>query len=281
MTVNTERLLRVLLDLAQRYAPHLLGVDWAKPGEASRLLPELAGKLAGYNLLVMIGNVPPHLNGDLHAYVRTWVENYVRLYDTLSTALFPSFTKISAYYGDDEQNPVIVVLSGAATPVVEALARYITPYIAARQGVAVSDMELIGLIDMVLEALEANDLPREDYRQLRDAAIIQVRQLLAAPLRQERLTEPAPNLLLHTTAVTDEGFAATPEVETPRQATAPMPAPPPAPPSLPEMDHLPPQSDTGAHPPMENTLSNTPVPPLRKEPRGERKRPLPFLWEIE
>ncbi|MCZ2096157.1 MAG: hypothetical protein LC121_07810 [Anaerolineae bacterium] len=60
-----------------------------------------------------------------------------------------------------------------------------------RQATRPLEVEVVGMMDMILEELEATDLPRDDYRRLRDDGAAMLRQLLDAPVRQLPLTPPA------------------------------------------------------------------------------------------
>ncbi len=203
------RLDAALNRLTRQYAPQAAALPQSPADRAAAL--------AGHNLLVMIGAPPA---ADVEAAVNRWVESYVNLYDLLTRRLFPSFTRIKAFYADAEQPPIVVV-QGAATPVLVVLARYVTPYVAARQLDSPSDLELFGLTDLLLEALEAGDLPRDEYRNLRDDGAAQLRRILAAPVRQRALTAPHPQLAATFASIPLDGFM-------------PDPAAPAAPTSLPE-----------------------------------------------
>jgi hypothetical protein len=186
--LNT-RLEHTLVKLARRYAPALVPATWRKPGDYPRPLSELAAALANYNLLVMTGDVPA-LVTDYGTQVSRWVEGYARLYDLLARTLFPSFAQVSAHYADEDVPPIVIMI-GTATPVIVMLARYIAPYIVARQNSdSVSEFELHGVMDLVLEELEAGDLPREEYRQLRDDGAALLRQMLGATVIQRRVAKP-------------------------------------------------------------------------------------------
>jgi hypothetical protein len=116
------------------------------------------------------------------------VNGYVHLYDLLSGRLFPSFTQWSVEHADDGW-PAVVVMYGAATPVVGVLAGFVAPYVAARQSEpAVSEIELLGLMNILLEELEAGDLPGEEYRRLCVEGAVLLRRLLTAPVRHHPLT---------------------------------------------------------------------------------------------
>jgi len=278
--MDNARLERVLMRLARRYAQPLVTPGWEAPGDYPGRLPDLATALAGYDLFVTA--CTPPTGTDTSAAVTPWVESYVRLYDVLTRAVFPSYRQIDAYYGDYEEPP-IVVIKGEATPVIMMLAGFIAPYIAARQGLAsVTDFELVGLMELVLDELEAGDLPREALRQLRDEAAQQVRQLLNSPVRQLRLTAPKP-ALARSFDIADTGeIAAAPPLQ-PAPTSAPevpelgLPAATPPPPDmLPELDAL------GAPPtiPEESRPFGASIPIFfESKPRGRRPPPVPDLPE--
>jgi hypothetical protein len=181
--IDSARLERNLIAAARRYAPTLIPAGWQKSGDYSGSLPNLARALATYNVLVMAGDAP-------QSAVKGWTDGYQGLYRILSEALFPSFMKISAFYLDQEQ-PLLVALYGEATPVMVTLAGYVTPYIVARQGTRPLEVELFGMMDMILEELEATDLPRDEYRRLRDSGAGLLRELLNSGVQQFALTPPA------------------------------------------------------------------------------------------
>lgn len=185
-----ERLERALISIARRSAPSLVPSGWRQSGDYPRPLSELAGALAAHNVLVLIGDLPPELSHQAAVHYKDWADRYVQLYTLLCEALFPSFARVSAYYADQDWPPVVVVY-GAATPAIVALAEYIAPYVVARQYKQPSDVEMRGLIDTVLDELEAGDLPRERYRALRDEGVAVLRQLLSTQVRQLPLTPPA------------------------------------------------------------------------------------------
>lgn len=185
-----ERLERALITIARRSAPSLIPPGWQQPGDYGRPLSELAGALAAHNVLVIIGDLPPELAHQAAVHFKDWADCYVQFYTRLCQTLFPSFTQINAYYADQEWPPV-VVLYGAATPLIVVLAEYVAPFVAARQERPASDVELRGLLDTILDELEAGDLPRDEYRRLLDEGVGVLKQLLAAQVRQLPLTPPA------------------------------------------------------------------------------------------
>ncbi len=182
--MNDPRLDKILTRLAQRHAPDLL-----RQLPADERLPVLARRLASHNLLVLMGEVTqPVIAPDTIMRVQTWADGYIRLYSLLAHHLFPSFTHISAQYADDKL-PVVIVIKGAATPLMHVLAGYVSPFIALRQRQpTVSEVELLGLMDTVLDELEAADLAREEYKSLRVDGAAVLKDMLRAPVRQLLLT---------------------------------------------------------------------------------------------
>ena len=185
-----ERLEHALIAVARRSAPSLVPSSWRQPGDYPRPLSELAGALAANNVLVLIGDLAPELSHQAAVHFKDWADGYVELYIQLCETLFPSFTQVNAYYADQEWPPVVVVY-GAATPVIVALGEYVAPYVVARQRQNPSDVEMRGLMDTLLDELEADDLPRDEYRRLRDEGVALLKQLLSTQVHQFPLTPSA------------------------------------------------------------------------------------------
>lgn len=273
------RLEITLLTIARRYAPPLVPPGWQRPGDYPAPLPELARALASYNVLVLLGDLPNELTHQAGDHFKQWAEAYKRFYSLLCDQLFPSFTQINAFYADQDWPP-IVALQGAATPVIVAMAGYVAPFIAARQtGGRVSDVELVGLMDVILDDLEAGDLPRAAYRQLRDDGAAQIKTLLASPVRQLPLTPRARPLFGEDEAPPPlplpEDLPTAATLVPDETLTAPRPTAPP-PPDLPEAP--PPSSlpEQGAAP---TAPSELPVPFDLTARHTPRKPPVPDLPE--
>lgn len=189
-----ERLERTLIDLARRYAPQLAPLQWSRPGDYPRPLPELARLLAAHGALPLLGDVPVPYTNEASVHLKLWVDTYTRIYTVLTGALFPSYTQASAHYADNDWPP-LVVLVGSAAPVLSSMGAYIAPFVAVRQGgAAASEVELRGLVDLLLDTLEAADLPRDQYTRLRGELVSLVKDLLALHVRQMPLTPPAHDL---------------------------------------------------------------------------------------
>jgi hypothetical protein len=179
--IDSSRLERNLIAVARRYAPGL-AAGWQQPGDYSGALGDLAQALAGYNVLVMLGDPGA-------ATVKAWTDSYLGFYALLTETLFPSFARVSAFYVD-QTPPLIVAVYGEATPVITSLAGFVVPYVVARQGTRPAEVELYGMMDMILEELEATDVSRDEYRQLREGGAAYLRGLLEGEVRQLPLTPP-------------------------------------------------------------------------------------------
>jgi hypothetical protein len=183
------RLERTLIAIARRYAPPLVPETWRSAGDYRGSLPALARALASYNVLVLLGDLPDALAHQASVQFKAWADAYIALYTRLSETLFPSYTQASAYYADQDWPPIVIIY-GAATPVIVVLAGYVAPYAAARHGTVPADVELLGMADEMLDALEADDLPRAEYRRLRADLVEALRGLLALKVRPIALTRP-------------------------------------------------------------------------------------------
>jgi hypothetical protein len=228
--MTDPRLEQILTKLAMRHAPELL--RQLPPGKSERL-PVLARQLASYNLLVLMGQVSqPVISPDTIMRVQMWADGYIRLYSLLAHHLFPSFSHISAQYADDKL-PVVIVIKGAATPIMHVLAGFAAPYIAQRQSQpTVSEVELLGLMDTMLDELEATDLPREEYKTLRTDGAAMLKDMLRAPVRQLALTPFDRSLFSDIPQPSPQPPSTLPETGTlpempPRREEALKPAPPP------------------------------------------------------
>ncbi len=223
--IDNSRLETNLIHVARRYAPALIPAGWQKPGDYSGALPDLARALATYNVLVLAGDVPA-------TGVKAWTDGYTDFYALLTGALFPSYTRVSAFYLD-QAAPPLVAIYGEATPVITVLAGFAAPYVVARQGTRPSEVEVLGMMDMILEELEATDLPRGDYRRLRDSGATYLRALLGIQGRQFPLT-PAARPIFAEMAVAPANTPAKPAPPPPTDLPETTTAAPPIPDSMPE-----------------------------------------------
>ena len=253
--INSARLETNLIHVARRYAPTLIPAGWQKPGDYTGALPDLARALATYNVLVLAGDVPA-------TAIKAWTDGYSDFYALLAGALFPSYTRVSAFYLD-QAVPPLVALYGECTPVITVLAGFVAPYVVARQGTRPLEVEVLGMMDMILEELEATDLPRGDYRRLRDSGAAYLRALLEGAGRQFPLTPATRPIFAEMTAAANVPAqpAPPPPEDLPETASA---APPPIPDSMPEQ--------LTAQPP--STLPEAPAaPPTEPEPAPRKFDP--------
>lgn len=186
-----RRLEQLLLALAQQYAPQLVK-SWNRDGDFAKRLPVWVRQLANYNILVIMGDFPyslQTLGQDMNAYIQAWVNGYGEFYHLLARALFPSYAHLTAHYTDDKW-PLVIYMQGAATPVIQKMAGFVAPYIVQRQmDSIVYEAELVGLMDLILDELEAGSLPRDTYKALRAEGIALLKQMLAANIRQLPMAE--------------------------------------------------------------------------------------------
>lgn len=178
------RLKLVLTNFARQYAPPLLAVFGDPHLSEQDHLGRIARGLAAYHLLVLVTDVVPSAQITPTRALQEWVNSYRALYNVLASNLFPSYRITQIYYTDPEL-PSIVVIYGQSVPLMHVLAGYIVPYVAARHArPGASEAELWGLMDIVLNQLAADDLPRREYNRVRAEAATIIKRLLALPLRQ-------------------------------------------------------------------------------------------------
>ena len=181
----------VLVALTEQYAQPLLSM-WDRRGSFDERLPRLARGLASYNILVLMADQPYSLQNiqqNIGMVIQDWANNYVELYRRLCRDLFPSFSQVSLHATDDRW-PIIVYLRGTATPVIQRMAGFVAPYIVQKQfSPTLSEVELMGLMDLILDELEAGNLAREVYKQLRNDSVEILKKMLATPVHQLSVTE--------------------------------------------------------------------------------------------
>ncbi|MBZ0283921.1 MAG: hypothetical protein K8L97_24495 [Anaerolineae bacterium] len=185
-----KRVEEILVMLAQRYAPQVLQT-WDRSGDYTDRIPRLARALANYHILVIMGDFPYSLqnaNRDVNTLINDWVNMFGEFYGLLARRLFPSYLNVRAHYVDDKW-PVLIYIKGDAAPITQMIAGYLVPYIEARQmSPLVSEAEIIGLMDLILEELDGSIL-RDEYRTVRAEGVNIIRKMLAAQIRQLSLTE--------------------------------------------------------------------------------------------
>lgn len=182
----TARLERILTKLVQQNAPNLTLPSIPDP---ITRLQTTARRLASYDIVVIAGILPPDVGTMRELHVNDWMQGYGTMYHVLALGLFPAFAQITAHYADNNDPPV-VFLRGQSTPIMEVLAGYIVPYVGLRQPHlhAVSDLELSGFMDLILNELEAADLDPGAYYALRQNGVQTLRMVLRSSVRTVSLT---------------------------------------------------------------------------------------------
>jgi len=220
----------ILVALTQQYAQPLLPM-WDRRGTFDERLPRLARGLASYNILVLMADQPYSLQSiqqNVGSLIQEWANHYVSLYRRICQDLFPSFNQVSVH-PTDHRWPVIIYLQGTATPVIQRMAGFVAPYIVERQfSPTISEIELMGLMDLILDELEAGNLAREVYKQLRNDCIEILKQLLATPVHQLALTEFDRAIFTDSQRLVPVRVEPPPSIpETPPTILPPITAPPP------------------------------------------------------
>jgi hypothetical protein len=157
-----------------------------------------AARLVDEGVLVLVGDLHPSHRGQRNLHVQQWVNAYAELYYLLNFGLFDTTDEPTAYVADNKY-PLIVVFKAQTLVVMRVLADLIIPYIALRQADGkASRAELRGMIEMMLEELEASTLPMEKYSHIRDRGIILLDTLLKSEIRQVALTNFSRQFLIDT-----------------------------------------------------------------------------------
>src|SRR5215468_828367 len=118
---------------------------------------------------------------------------------------------------------------------------------------------MLGMMDMILEEIEATDLARDEYRRLRDSGAIVLRQLLAAGVRQMPVTPPTRAMIF------DEMSAQRPTPPPPPPQPQTQQTAPPPPTDLPEPPPVAPPPDD-----LPEYLPPPPVTPPADQPPARR-----------
>lgn len=177
------RLNGILTSLAQNYAYHLLQKAPAKVDDVR--VRYLADSLANNGFLIIVADIPEN---SFDVLMRVWINNYNRLYNVISSMLFPMYTSINIGTAD-AMRPPVVVIQGESTAVIQVMAGYIVPYVAMRQHTnTISDAEIIGLMTYILADLEADELPRRQYDELSRQCAQIIRDLIRLPIEHYSLT---------------------------------------------------------------------------------------------
>lgn len=186
---DKDRLEQILTRFAQQHAPQILMRGWPGMDDPKWRHAGLARRLAAYNILVLIGAPDTTSIHEAAPAVQKWVNGYASFYNMLTQNIYPSLTTINAEYADGGM-PVIIAMRGEASQVMEVMAGYLCPYVVKRQyRPTISDVEIKGLMDMMLDEAGGEKLSREQFKTLsRSGMDIIKKMLLNPPLRQLPLT---------------------------------------------------------------------------------------------
>ena len=183
------RLERIVDKLTERYAPALLSDAGLQ--RTSGMITQLqykARQLAKHDIVVITGTLAGDLIPLKDLHIQDWVQCHYLLYHTLARTLFPSYLSFDARYAD-RRLPPIIVLRGEATPVMDVLAGFVVPYISLRQNSsATNDEEHALLMDAILDALAADDLPEDTCALLKMRCIDLLNRLLNTSIKHVALT---------------------------------------------------------------------------------------------
>jgi hypothetical protein len=176
------RLEQIILSLVKQHAPQLLGGAESLGATREERLERLCRRLANHGILVLAVEVVGMSGNPALVQTQNWVSGVARLYSTLVRRLFPSYARIDTQYIDGDM-PAVITIMGDSNILMQKMAGFVLPYLALRQTQVISEAELRGLVDIVLEELEANDLPRTDYQTLRAECVTMLQRLLSSPMR--------------------------------------------------------------------------------------------------
>lgn len=251
--MQNPRLDQLITALARDHAPHLLS-QAIPPATRNQ---ELAAGLAKNGVLVLVGQPLEYARIDYNTLIQQWFNPYATLYHLLTDALFQTLTTMKAAAYPDAL-PLMVVIEGDAIFVIRALAGYIVPYLAARQGEKlISEAELRGVMTMLLDDLEGNDLPSAKYDRLCSEGISLLRTLRTLPLYHVALTSFKRPLF--------------------QELQIPNPPPPPPPPNPPEMVKPDSQPMPPAQPP--NPPQEKPAEPAKSETQEFFASKIPIFFK--
>ncbi len=187
------RLQRILLKLTERNAPALIA--WSRQQFAKgtdNWERELARRLASQNSLVVLvaGEFTASMQHNQKQHITAWVKGYQQFHRLLGRSLFPTTRRFHARYADDKMPPV-VVLTADPTPIATVFSGYVLPYLAVRQSQQhlASELELHGLMDVIIDHLQADDLPRAAIDEMRRTGVRLLINMLNSKVRHLSLTD--------------------------------------------------------------------------------------------
>jgi hypothetical protein len=176
------RLERIILSLVKQHTPQLLGSTTSLGNTRDERLERLCRRLASEGILMIACEVIGMAGNPAMVQTQNWVSGVARMYSVLARRLFPSYSRLDMQYIDNEL-PAVVIATGDSNILMQKMAGFVLPYLAARQTQIASEAELRGLIDILFDELEAGDLPRADQQALRAECVLLLQRLLSSPVR--------------------------------------------------------------------------------------------------
>ena len=159
---------------------------------------QLADRLSNEGMIVLVGDLHPNHRAQRDQHLQKWVNAYAELYYLLNLGLFEITDEPTAYVADNKY-PLIVVFEAKTLVVMRVLTGLVIPYVALRQADGkASRAELRGMVEMILEELEASTLAYEKYAHIRDRGINLLDTLLKSEIRQVSLTNFSRQFLIDT-----------------------------------------------------------------------------------
>jgi hypothetical protein len=271
----------ILSQYAKKHAPIALQ---RAPQDDTRLI-FLATALAKQGVLVLWTDVPATHRMQQAELINEWISTYGNFYRLLTEILFPSLIQINATYAD-KLYPPIVILEGDCSPIMEAFAHTIVPYIARHQRTPANVAEIQGVLNFMLEDVEGTDIATAVYRDILAQGTRYITHLMALPLEQKTLTffsrphfqqlgalPQDPSMLPPAPSV-----PAIPETPKPKPVTGTLTPPPPTAPEIPKpkpvTGTLTPPPPTAPETPKPKPVTGTLTPPPPTAPETPKPKPL-------
>ena len=190
---DITRIERILIKLAERLSPNL--AKWAKEQQLKNTTHwerMLARKFAdSYSTVVILADeFTPEMRLTETTLITNWVKGYQQFHRLIARTMFPSLNHFKAQYADDKMPPVIV-LTIEPSPIANIFAGYVQPYLAVRQSQSDrwSELELRGLMDMILDELQAREFPPAVQDEMRRSGVALLAGMLQSKVRHLSLTD--------------------------------------------------------------------------------------------
>jgi|GEM_PF-1486008 hypothetical protein len=176
---------RILIGVARKYAPGIVPIEWARPGDYLRATGQhvghLAKQLAKNGSLVLFGDLPPALLNQAELHLNDWATQWLRLHAVFADSLFQSYRSVASYLLERDL-PRTLLLVGQARPVTAALASVVAPFIA-QAAPKTPDSQLETVICAALNAMAADNIARPLLDRLQLQGGVLLRALINAHVR--------------------------------------------------------------------------------------------------